>query len=42
MTGTFDDWAKSVKLDHDGTTWQKTVALSPSADKIYYKVRAAA
>lgn len=39
MTGTFDDWKKSVKLEHDGTTWQKTVSLPASTDKVYYKVR---
>lgn len=38
MTGTFDDWSKSVKLDHDGTTFQKTVSLPNATEKIYYKV----
>lgn len=42
MTGTFDDWSKSVQLDHDGTIFQKTVSLPSSTDKIYYKVSQAA
>ncbi|KAL9045814.1 MAG: hypothetical protein Q9214_001210 [Letrouitia sp. 1 TL-2023] len=37
VTGTFDDWAKSVKLDKDADGFSKSVDL-PSADKkIYYK-----
>lgn len=41
VTGTFDDWKQTVKLEHDGTIFQKTVTL-PSSDKIYYKVNRAA
>jgi hypothetical protein len=39
VTGTFDDWAKSVRLDaKDGGVHEKLVDL-PSADlKILYKV----
>lgn len=38
MTGTFDDWTKSVKLDKDGDVFQKTVDLKDASKKIYYKV----
>jgi hypothetical protein len=40
VTGTFDDWSKSVKLDaKEGGLHEKLVEL-PSADqKYYYKVR---
>ena len=38
VTGTFDDWSKSVQLIKKGPSWEKEVNL-PSADsKIYYKV----
>ena len=40
MTGTFDDWAKSVKLDRNGETFEKRVDLPESVDKVYYKVGA--
>ncbi|KAJ4509178.1 Cruciform DNA binding protein [Exophiala dermatitidis] len=37
VTGTFDDWGKSVKLNKVGDIWEKEVEL-PSADtKILYK-----
>lgn len=39
MTGTFDNWAKSTRLDKQGSAFEKTVSLSPSDDKILYKVR---
>lgn len=38
MTGTFDDWAKSVKLDKEGDGFAKRVEL-PLGQKISYKVR---
>lgn len=38
MTGTFDDWSKSTKLDNDGETFSKNVALPNTTEKIYYKV----
>ena len=39
MTGTFDDWAKSVKLDKtEGSLFQKSVDLPVATEKIYYKV----
>ena len=40
MTGTFDDWAKSVKLDKkDGTLFEKMVELPRTDEKYFYKVR---
>jgi len=39
VTGTFDNWSKSVKLDRDGTAHEKTVDLPKSDEKILYKVR---
>ncbi len=38
MTGTFDDWAKSVKLDKTGTGHKKKVDLPEVDEKIFYKV----
>lgn len=39
MTGTFDDWAKSVKLERKaGTLHEKHVELPSTDEKIYYKV----
>lgn len=38
MTGTFDNWTKSVKLEKQGSVFQKTVDLKEPAGKIYYKV----
>ena len=37
MTGTFDDWAKSVKLDKEGGGFAKRVEL-PLNQNISYKV----
>ncbi|KAF4979821.1 hypothetical protein FZEAL_4037 [Fusarium zealandicum] len=39
VTGTFDNWTKSVKLDKNGSVFSKTVDLKDTSDKIYYKVR---
>ena len=39
MTGTFDDWAKSVKLENKGEHFEKLVELPLSKEKIFYKVR---
>lgn len=41
MTGTFDNWTKSEKLDKVGDSFEKTVILPDATQKIYYKVRAA-
>lgn len=39
MTGTFDGWTKSVKLNKEGDVFTKTVDLKDASQKIYYKVR---
>ncbi|OAP65328.1 hypothetical protein AYL99_01300 [Fonsecaea erecta] len=36
VTGTFDDWGKSVQLDKVGDIWEKEVDL-PTDKKIFYK-----
>ena len=36
VTGTFDDWGKTVKLDRVGDIFSKTVSL-PAKEKIQYK-----
>lgn len=38
MTGTFDNWSKSERLERVGQVFQKTVTLPDDSDKIYYKV----
>jgi len=38
VTGTFDDWAKSVKLVKKGDIFEKLVELPQVEEKIYYKV----
>lgn len=41
VTGTFDDWAKSVKLEKkDGNRFEKLVELPQAEENIYYKVGA--
>ncbi|TQV93904.1 hypothetical protein V2A60_003938 [Cordyceps javanica] len=37
VTGTFDSWTKSVKLEKRGNIFEKTVNLEIPSDKIYYK-----
>ena len=39
VTGTFDDWGKTVKLDKKGDIHEKLVELPRVEDKIHYKVR---
>lgn len=39
VTGTFDDWSKSAKLEKNGDVFEKTIALPEASEKIYYKVR---
>jgi hypothetical protein len=39
VTGTFDNWSKSEKLEKGDGIFQKTVTLPNAQDKIYYKVR---
>lgn len=38
VTGTFDNWTKSERLERVGQVFQKTVTLPDDSDKIYYKV----
>ncbi|CAM1501017.1 Fc.00g101790.m01.CDS01 [Cosmosporella sp. VM-42] len=37
VTGTFDSWTKSVKLEKEGDVFLKTVDLKDASTKIYYK-----
>ncbi|GAB1316233.1 Cruciform DNA binding protein [Madurella fahalii] len=37
VTGTFDNWSKSEKLEKVGQVFQKTVALPDDSNPIYYK-----
>ncbi|KAF9882310.1 hypothetical protein CkaCkLH20_00346 [Colletotrichum karsti] len=37
VTGTFDNWTKSEKLDKVGNLFEKTVTLPEASEKIYYK-----
>ncbi|KAL0942265.1 uncharacterized protein CTRU02_200151 [Colletotrichum truncatum] len=39
VTGTFDNWTKSERLDKVGDSFEKTVTLPETEGKIYYKVR---
>lgn len=39
VTGTFDDWQKSEKLEKNGDVFSKDVTLKSADEKIYYKVR---
>jgi hypothetical protein len=39
VTGTFDNWTKSVRLEKEGDIFSKTVDLKEPEGKIYYKVR---
>lgn len=39
MTGTFDDWKKTEKLEKVGNHFEKAVTLPDASSKIYYKVR---
>ena len=39
VTGTFDDWARSVKLEKKANYFEKLVELSAANEKITYKVR---
>lgn len=39
MTGTFDDWKKTEKLEKVDGHFEKAVALKDASAKIYYKVR---
>ncbi|EMC92128.1 carbohydrate-binding module family 48 protein [Baudoinia panamericana UAMH 10762] len=37
VTGTFDNWSKTIKLDKKGTLHEKTVPLPSNSPKILYK-----
>ena len=39
VTGTFDDWRKTEKLERVGDVFEKEVALPSADEKYYYKVR---
>lgn len=39
VTGTFDDWKQTQKLDRNGDIFEKEVTLPSVEDNIYYKVR---
>ena len=38
VTGTFDDWGRTEKLNKVGDTFEKEVYLSDASQKILYKV----
>jgi len=40
VTGTFDDWGKTVQLEKKGDVFEKTVSL-PTRDHVLYKVSTA-
>lgn len=39
VTGTFDDWGKTVRLDRKGDVFEKEVPLPAAEEKLHYKVR---
>ena len=39
VTGTFDDWGKTVKLDRHNGVFEKNVSLPKVDEKLHYKVR---
>lgn len=41
VTGTFDNWSKSEKMAKVGDSFEKSVELPDTSEKIYYKVGAA-
>lgn len=40
VTGTFDNWSKSEKMEKVDDIFEKSVELPDSSEKIYYKVGA--
>jgi hypothetical protein len=38
VTGTFDDWGKTIKLDKVGDVFEKQVQLPKADEKVYFKV----
>lgn len=39
VTGTFDDWGKTVQLEKKGSVFEKEVHLPAIEEKVQYKVR---
>lgn len=39
VTGTFDDWGKTVQLEREGDIFAKKVSLPVTGEKVQYKVR---
>ncbi|KAL5338656.1 hypothetical protein BJX70DRAFT_189948 [Aspergillus crustosus] len=37
VTGTFDDWGKTIKLDQKGDVFEKHVHLPPTSEKVHFK-----
>ncbi|KAL4873390.1 hypothetical protein BDV12DRAFT_77633 [Aspergillus spectabilis] len=37
VTGTFDDWGKTIKLDQKGDVFEKQVHLPPTSEKVHFK-----
>jgi hypothetical protein len=38
VTGTFDDWGKTIKLEQKGDVFEKEVHFPVTGDKVHYKV----
>lgn len=38
VTGTFDDWGRTVKLDQKGDVFEKEVDIPVTGEKVHYKV----
>jgi hypothetical protein len=38
VTGTFDDWGKTIKLDRNGDVFEKDVHFPVESDKVHFKV----
>jgi hypothetical protein len=38
VTGDFDNWSKSIKLDKSGNSFHKTVTIPGEESRIHYKV----
>jgi hypothetical protein len=37
VTGTFDDWGKTIRLDRKGDVFEKEVHLPVTGDKVHFK-----
>lgn len=38
VTGTFDDWGRTVKLEKNGDVFEREVQLPKADEKVYFKV----